>query len=248
MSNYEMIFKRKSIRTFTEEKFSQDLVNEINSYIKNELIPCKTGINIEVYFLESEKVSGLFKVKAPYYVIITSENKEDYEINAGFVLEQLVLWLTEKNIGTCWLGSAKPKKKTYEKFKLEYITMIACGYTDVKVFREDKKEFKRLQIDKICLEGQPNEYIEVARLAPSSLNMQPWRFLIKEDTIHVYKKKVSGFMEKKMEKEINISMGIALCHMYELSKEKNEKIKFDKQDENDVKNIEKYEYVISIKI
>lgn len=124
MSNYDMIFKRKSIRNFTDEKFTQEMVNKINAYIK-QLIPCKTGINVAVYFLEDEKVKGLFKVKAPYYIVMTSETKEDYDINAGFMLEQLVLWLTSEGIGTCWLGSGKPNKDISKKFKLNYVTTIA---------------------------------------------------------------------------------------------------------------------------
>ena len=142
MSNYEMIFKRKSTRNFNDKKFSQELVNDINSYIK-EITPCKTETNIDVFFLENEKITGLFKVKAPYYIVITSEDKVDYDINAGFILEQLVLYLTDKGIGTCYLGSAKPNRKIVKKFKLEYVTMIACGYTDGEVYRQSKEEFKR---------------------------------------------------------------------------------------------------------
>ena len=142
MSNYEMIFKRKSIRNFNDKKFSQELVNDINSYIK-AITPCKTETNIDMFFLENEKIRGLFKVKAPYYIVITSEDKVDYDINAGFILEQLVLYLTDKGIATCYLGSSKPNKKISKKFKLEYVTMIACGYTDEEIYRQSNEEFKR---------------------------------------------------------------------------------------------------------
>jgi len=244
MSNYDMIFKRKSTRRFLDKNFSQDLVNEINAYIK-ELIPSKTGINIDAYFLENEKIRGFFKVKAPYYVAITSETKEDYDINVGFILEQLVLWLTEKGISTCWLGACKPNKKICSKFKLEYVTMIACGYSE-ELEDNNIRSFNRKEIEEICI-GESNSYIEAARVAPSAMNKQPWKFIVKNDFIHVYCEKVSGLFKDSKLKSYRISVGIALCHMFENSKNKDEKIEFIKQEES-IELINKFEYIISIKI
>ena len=45
---------------------------------------------------QETKVRGLFRVKAPYYLVFFSEPGEEAEKNAGYLMEQLVLYLTEK--------------------------------------------------------------------------------------------------------------------------------------------------------
>lgn len=141
---------------------------------------------------------------------------------------------------------SKPNKKIYNKFSLEYVTMIACGYSE-EIIEEDIRTFNRKKIDEICI-GESNDYIEVARLAPSMMNIQPWKFLIKDKFIHIYCKKTSIIFNKFKFKNYRISIGIALCHMFENSKNKGEKIEFIKQEEQDVQDINKFDYIISIKI
>lgn len=44
-------------------------------------------------------------------------------MNAGFIGEQLDLWLVEHNIGSLWFGIGKPDEPTYNG--LYYVIMIA---------------------------------------------------------------------------------------------------------------------------
>lgn len=53
-------------------------------------------------------VHGLWKVDAPYYLAIYSDQEEGCERNAGYLMEQMVLYMTAKGLGTCYLGSVQP--------------------------------------------------------------------------------------------------------------------------------------------
>ena len=66
--------------------------------------------------------------------------------------------------------------------------------------------------------GKYSEMIESVRLAPSSINSQPWRIVKENETFHFYKKSISKLCEKK--KLHNVDMGIAMCH-FELSAKEN---------------------------
>ncbi len=56
-----------------------------------------SGIATEVAILDNrkgqEKFLSMFSVKAPYYLALYSEESERYQMNAGYVLEQMVLYM-----------------------------------------------------------------------------------------------------------------------------------------------------------
>ena len=49
------------------------------------------------------------------------------------------------------------------------------------------------------------------RFAPSAVNKQPWRVIVKDSTAHFYCKRSKGFGGGKLDMQM-IDMGIALCH------------------------------------
>ena len=55
-----------------------------------------------------------------------------------------------------------------------------------------------------------NQLLEVARLAPSSFNSQPWRFVVFDNCMHIYcKKQKLEYLSKWNE----INFGILFSHM-----------------------------------
>ena len=62
--------------------------------------------------------------------------------------------------------------------------------------------------------------LEMVRLAPSAVNKQPWRVVIKDNCVHFYLKRSKGFgHEGKLDMQM-IDMGIALCHFALAAEEK----------------------------
>ena len=237
----EYIVKRKSIRKFDMNSLETDTINDINKYIET-IQPYDSSIKTQTYILNDEKlISGFFKIKAPHYIAITSEKKDDYLVNAGYILEQLVIYLTSIKIGTCWLGGAKPNMEISKEDDLGYVVMIAIGKTNEPIYRKDASEFKRKDISEISNLRETNSIMEAARLAPSASNQQAWYFDIKENEIYVYCKKVM----KLMEKMANIDIGIALAHIYIAANDQGKSVKLIKEKN---KIIQGYEYIVTCRI
>lgn len=76
MNIYETIFKRKSIRKYDMKSLDLDILKDIERYLEN-IKPYDLDIKTKTYILNDEKeIEGMFKVKAPHYIAITSEKKK----------------------------------------------------------------------------------------------------------------------------------------------------------------------------
>lgn len=200
--------KRKSTRKYSMESLEKDLLHEIEEFATT-MKPLYDNIRVSYTFAGPDEVKSLIPVKAPHYIIISSEKKEGYLTNVGFLFQQMDLFLSSKHLGSCYLGLAKPSEKLDSE--IEFVLIIAFGYALGSPHR-DKADFKRKPLDKIS--DKEDKRLEVARLAPSSTNSQPWYFISEGDKIHAYCVKV-GLLKALVYNKMNqIDMGIALAHLY----------------------------------
>lgn len=202
---YAHIFKRKSTRKFIMEPLEEGILCEIDEYIKT-VLPLYYEIKIE--YKIADAVKGLLSVKAPHYIIISSEKKPGYLENAGFVFQHVDLFLSRKGLGSCWLGMAKPAQKT--EGHLDYVIAIAFGKPIESPFR-DMEQFKRKSLNEIS-KGF-DERLICAQLAPSATNSQHWFFVCEEGRIHCYLKKLNVLQLKMYENMNRIDIGIAIAHL-----------------------------------
>lgn len=231
MSLYEFIPKRKSVRNYNNKRIDELTMLRIRDFI-SDIKPLSESIKIKFNIIESDgyikSFKGNFKaINAPYYIFITSEDKEGYLENAGFMGEQIVLYLTSLGLGTCWLGGMKPKKTFAE---LQYVLSIAFGYENEKVQKSNIRNVYRKSVEQICIKDPTDDFmkkvVEYVRLAPSGINRQPWLLEPYKDKINVYCENESflthvkfkgvnlilpGVAFKKMQ---YIDCGIALTHIY----------------------------------
>ena len=214
MELYDAIFKRKSIRKYSAETLTSKELDDVNDFL-NHAKALNQSIQIE-YEIRGN-VKAIKKPNAFHFLLIYSEEKDDYLENAGFIFEQFVLYLTSKNLGSCWIGSAKSDEQKKDK---SLVSVIAFGKAADTPFREID-EFKRKSLPEIS-EGR-DERLEAARLAPSSMNAQNWFFVAKSNKIELYQKDPNMIQKALMSRESKINMGIALCHLYyaTLKEEKN---------------------------
>ena len=92
--------------------------------------------------------------------------------------------------------------------------IVAFGHPGESPYRSPE-EAKRLPFKDLCFVkeevGEPIRILlKSARLAPSSFNSQPWRFIVYRNRIHIFAKKELGKKNRNMQ-EFNI--GIMLTHM-----------------------------------
>lgn len=213
---YEMMFKRKSFHLFRnignqrlEEKDLQDIEAAYKKF--DVLYP---EIKTEIRIVSSkEKALGR---GAEYAIEIYSEKKDNYLMNAGYIGEQLDLYLVSKNIGSLWFGIGKPEEREYEGLSFVIMILIA-KVDDTKKFRKDMFKSKRRSLDEIW-QGEYMEGVsDIVRFAPSACNSQPWRVKREGEHLSIYRYRKSGrvgMMPAAMVSRMNqIDMGIFLCFL-----------------------------------
>ena len=196
----EMIYHRKSCRSFVGKPVDAEVIEKILSF---DLKPLYPEINVHWDIVSRDKVKCICPWTTPQLVTIYSEELEGYLENIGFLFQQMDLYLQTLGLGVCWLGMGRMNPKTTTVIEgMKFVIMLAFGYPKGDQLRHDLKGFKRKSMEQIMDKADPR--LEVARLAPSAVNSQPWYFTHEGNTIHVYCNK----------KGSRLDAGIALAHLY----------------------------------
>jgi len=202
----EMIFKRKSCRSFTGKPVDAGMIEKILSF---DLKPLCPEIKVRMDIVSRDKVKCLCPWTTPQLIAVYSEEREGYLENIGFLFQQMDLYLQTLGLGVCWLGMGRMNPKTTHNVEgMKFVIMLAFGYPKGDPLRHDLKGFKRKPMERITDKSDPR--LEPARLAPSAVNSQPWYFTHEGDTIHVWCSK----------KGSPLDTGIALAHLYVANGEK----------------------------
>lgn len=211
---YSAIFRRRSIRKYDMSPLPADTLERLQEYV-SVVKPLDESIRFEFAYLGSSDVKNLLPIKAPHYICLYSEKKGNYLMNAGFLLQQVDLYLSDKNLASCWLGMAKPAKGVPTLINgLEFVIMLAFGDTMEPIHRANTSEFKRHDLSAISSVAGADELLEAVRLAPSASNTQPWFFSGDLDVITVSRKKLNLLKAPLYGKMNQIDIGIALFHLW----------------------------------
>lgn len=209
---YNAMFRRKSVRKFAKDPLEASRLESLQNFIK-ELTPLYGDIRTEIAILSENEVKSILPIKAPHYVVAYSEAKEGHLVNAGFMLQQVDLFLSANGIGACWLGMGTPQKESASRNGLEYIIAMPFGDPEEPIHRESTAEFKRKALSEITDIKGAEELLEAVRLAPSASNSQPWFFTGSADSIIVCRSLPNLLRAALYGKFNRIDMGIALCHL-----------------------------------
>lgn len=209
---FEMINKRKSIRKYDLTPLDNNTIYEIEAFIRG-VEPLYKDIKTEISIVSKEGVNVYLPVKSPHYLVMTSENKEGYLTNAGYMLQQIDLFLSSKGIGSCYVGMAQPAKEVKKTFTLEYVIVLAFGKPQEPLHRNSVSEFIRKPLTEITDITGGAELLEPVRLAPSATNSQPWYLTGDHSVINLYCFKTNFIKAIVYDKMNKIDMGIALCHL-----------------------------------
>ena len=200
MTLSEMIFKRKSCRSFTNIPVDTATMETIKAFPMKPLYP---DIRVHWDIVPRNQVKCICPWTTPQLITIYSEETDGYLENIGFLFQQMDLYLQTLGLGVCWLGMGRMNPKTTTAVEgMRFVIMLAFGHPKGDQLRHDLKGFKRKAMEQITDIGDPR--LEPARLAPLAVNSQPWFFVHEGDTIHVYCAK----------KGSRLDAGIALAHLY----------------------------------
>ncbi|MBQ9993201.1 MAG: hypothetical protein IJP17_00635 [Clostridia bacterium] len=219
MTRKEAIIARRAIRTYTEEPLKDNQLADLRQFI-GTVKPLHSSIKTSISILSREDFVRNFKsILAPHaqhYLVIRSVKKDGYLENAGFIGEQIVLYLVEHEIGTCWIGCTAPKNAE-EPGLFPYVITICFGRPDNAPRRLNAEEAKRKLLHEIVMGKISNPsllpLLEAGRLAPSAMNMQPVRYITESSNIFVYRKRPL-FNISALERMQRIDVGVALANIY----------------------------------
>lgn len=214
MTLNETIYMRKTTRSFDMTPLDKNVLDDIRAF-GSTLKSLDTSIKTRFEIIGIDSVKCILPWKTPHYIAVFSEEKEGYLTNAGFMFQQLDLYMQSLGIGCCWLGMGKynPGEEVERASDLPFVIMISFGRAKGSPHRE-LSEFKRKPLAEIS--DIADERLESAHLAPSGKNAQPWFFLHDGDVIHTYHVHIPrGLLKKKEPDNVSfIDVGCALAHMY----------------------------------
>jgi nitroreductase len=163
------------------------------------------------------------------------KNLEDF----GYRMEEVILFVTSIELGTCWLGGFFTKSSFAKTMDIQKGWVMPCvaatgyiadqrGLID-RLMRRGAGSARRKPWDELFFTGRFGvplskeaagayaEVIEMVRLAPSASNKQPWRVIKDGETWHFYLQRTPGygkglsaqFMAADLQR---VDMGIAMSH------------------------------------
>jgi len=214
MNVYEV---RKSSRTFQDKPLSSENLDKISRFINhpaNLVGPFgnkfKFDLVIEKKTQDEQKIGTYGIIKNAQGYILGSSNTDTKSLfDYAFVFENIVLYLTKLNIGTCWLAGRFRKQHAMSHLPLEEGQIIPAitpfGYAAEKprlkerLARNILKVNTRLPENRLFfyqsfdtpLDGHAEGFklaLHYLRIAPSAKNKQPWRLLFSKDftKVHFY--------------------------------------------------------------
>lgn len=245
----ETVRARTSVRTYTSETVSQETREKILAYLQT--IDNPFGAKVNVQFVEKktaangEKLGTYGFIKgAALFIAVTAEDKDTAAESVGYVIEQLVLYMTSLGLGTCWLGGTFNKTAFAEQIEIPdgwiFPILSPVGYPakqriKEKVFRTAINANNRVASEKLFFTdafttpldlktvGKYADCLENLRLAPSAGNKQPWRVIFDGNAFHFFKKGSMQFMQV-------LDVGIGINHFVLTAAEKGLQGRLEKAD------------------
>ncbi len=217
MNLEETIYKRQSIRSYEETPLDDKEIGELKTFIENTKA-LNDNIQWSYDIVSKDKVRSILQWRSPQYLLLFSEEKENYRENIGFIFQQVDLFLQSKGIGTCWLGMLSPNGK-YDKKNdgHKFVIAISVGYPVGEIYR-NPDEFQRKALTEIT--DREDRKLRPLQYAPSATNSQPWYITHNTDgTYNIYREKL-GLIKRNIVGRWNpIDIGIALAHIYITNRE-----------------------------
>lgn len=180
--NYSaLIQNRKSVREFADKQVffgDLDAVREYYNTSVRRLIP---EIKTELRFFGTDSREALegaagynkFLVGAPQYMVLLSQPHSMAAMNAGYVMEDLILKLADMELDSCWVtftDSEQVKKALDIRSELEVAAIAAFGH--------GKKTTKRLRLNILSMSNvdikAKHRYMEPKRSVADMAFVDHW--------------------------------------------------------------------------
>ena len=215
---YEAISCRHTVRRYLEKKVPEELRRQILRFFDStERLDDHLAAEAVISDREEKKGRGKGRFRrrdsgAPQLLTVYSAAGSLAEKNAGYILEQVALYLVCKGLGSRILGGEAGAGRARNGKRA--VASMEFGYPDEPLFRESPLA-KRLPLRKLCFPSEEPEeamrtILRAARLAPSALNCQPWRFEPSGMKLRVFEKiTLAGKLAGRKYREVSFGCMLA---------------------------------------
>jgi nitroreductase len=225
---YSAIFRRTSRRSFLNRVPEEEKIARLEKVCK-EFRPFWEARTEFVKKSSEEVFKGVIgkygKIKeAPFYIAFIGDmNSTIVQEAIGYTGEGIILEATFLGLATCWVGgffnpeNVEKHIQLRENEKVLAVTPVGLAEKKYAFFEKIFKGFVRSHrrkpleklVDRTPVSPWMKKALEAARLAPSAVNRQPWRFKIEEKAITVTidsMKNISNISKR-------LDCGIAMLHL-----------------------------------
>ncbi|MFZ5943123.1 MAG: nitroreductase family protein [Bacillota bacterium] len=228
---HEAIAKRRSRRQFFGQSLTREHLYHLKEFI-TEINSTSQGYRAALVLDSPEDVfkggiGSYGKIKdAPAYIAFVGDmtNPNVQELT-GYFGEAVILEATALGLATCWVGGFfKPgvvSKEIVIAGDEKVLAVTPVGYARKEYTFEEKimsgfaVSHKRKELQNLVSGDEPSGWslwikkgLEAARLAPSAVNRQPWRFHVENSGVRLYLDKPQDTY--KISKRLDC--GIAMLH------------------------------------
>ncbi len=256
---------RRSVRDFKNKKVELALLESIDPILEElEKEEATNSINFKLYEYGDHIFQGLdgkagysgVMIQSPHYIALELKDTKDHTIIYGaYFMEKLITKLNEMGLDTCWISLTDVDQNTktdiFGESKGEVNNLLAFGYPkrrnpfSAEPFSErigveelvfDGKIPVMGDIDKLEAKGLMDLFYYI-RFAPSTKNLQPWRFLLEGESVKLLLKYREG------EELLLIDAGIIMYYFETLANMQGIKSKWNFIDGVDKEEIFNYKYI-----
>lgn len=234
MNAMEAIRQRRSVRTFDGQALGEEDARRILAQAQGVENPYNIPITWRLLSAKNDGLSTPVIVGADTFIAGKLRPAPHAEEAFGYAFEKIVLFAQSLGVGSTWIAGTMDRAAFERAMELEEGEIMPCvsplGYAAEKMslresmMRKGVKADSRLAFETLFFHGsfdtplsasQAGELaqaLEMVRLAPSAVNKQPWRVVIKDRAAHFYEKRNKGYVSASGWDLQKIDLGIALCH------------------------------------
>ncbi|MCR5450762.1 MAG: hypothetical protein K6F23_15355 [Solobacterium sp.] len=226
----ELAEKRRSVRTYDSRRPDQAVLDGL----MERLNTAQTPFPVFMEFRLLENMSSPVISGTDLYIAGKIRYTEPMaEVMFGYVLEEAILNMVEQGLGSVWIGGTMDRKAFEAKMDLQEDEIMPAvtpvGYPAKKMslketlMRKGVKADSRLPFMELFFrdsfgcpltETDAGQYLmplQTVQAAPSAVNKQPWRVVVRDGAVHFYERHDKGYVSEKSDMQ-KLDLGIAMCH------------------------------------
>lgn len=230
MDYIKAIETRHSVRTYTQQPLTENQIYVLREAIADASTPFGGKVKILLArtadaTLLKPSTYGVIRGASDYLLMYLADDRLS-RLSGGYALEQVVLAATSMGLGTCWVGgtfsagSFNHASEVPAGLRLSIVCPVGTAAPNQgllhRITSAIARSHTRKPMERLFFQGSIGtplqtdspfyEALEMMRLAPSSVNSQPWRAIVSTDNSGVV------FYSTSIKPLNEIDMGIGLCH------------------------------------